>query len=109
MDLTSISDTERHTRTCKYNPPYVKLLFEMNSSIFGYSAASTKTAAYIIGGMFHVNSRERDEPYDMIAQFKDDQWSYYGKLHRGRMGHGSITVGDYTMILGGFSGESKDP
>ena len=41
----------------------------------------------------------------MIAQYKDDQWSHFGKLHRGRMGHSSITVGDYTMILGGFSGE----
>ena len=59
--------------------------------------------------MFHANSRENDVPYDMIAQFKDDQWTYYGKLLGGRMGHGSITVGDYTMILGGFSGESKDP
>ena len=28
-----------------------KLLFKMNCSIFGYSAASTETAAYIIGGM----------------------------------------------------------
>ena len=56
-----------------------------------------------------MNSRENDVPYDMIAQFKDDQWTYYGKLLGGRMGHGSITVGDYTMILGGFSGESKDP
>merc|ERR1712136_493569 len=76
--------------------------------IFGYSAASTETAAYIIGGMFHVNPAG-DNSNDMIARFKDDQWSYYGKLHRGRSGQGSITVGDYTMILGGYSGESKEP
>ena len=44
----------------------------------------------------------------MIAQYKDDQWINYGKLHQGRMGHGSITVGGYTMILGGFSGDKTD-
>ena len=58
--------------------------------------------------MFDDWSRERYSPYDMIAQFKDDQWTYYGKLLRKRLGHGSITVGDYTMILGGFSGEYDD-
>ena len=38
---------------------------------------------------------------DVIAQFKDNKWSLYGNLHKGRSVHGSITFGDKTMVIGG--------
>ena len=71
------------------------------SSISYYSVASTKEAAFIIGGF---NSGDFTY-YDMIAQFKDNAWSLYGNLQRPRYGHGSITLGDKTMIIGGVTSD----
>ena len=71
------------------------------SSISYYSAASTKEAAFIIGGL---NSGDFTY-YDMIAQFKDDAWSLYGNLQRPRYSHGSITFGDQTMVIGGVTSD----
>ena len=66
-------------------------------SIGQYTAASTSTAAYIIGGVTD------DYKFNTIYQFKDHQWSHYDKLFQGRISHGSITVNGCTMILGGCS------
>ena len=38
---------------------------------------------------------------DLIAQFKDNEWSQYGKLLKARSAHASITVGLNTMVIGG--------
>ena len=73
------------------------------SSISYYSVASTKEAAFIIGGL---NSGDFTY-YDMIAQFKDDAWSLYGNLQKRRLLHGSITSGDETMIIGGGTNDGS--
>ena len=62
------------------------------SRISGYSAASSTDAAYIIGGS--------DTP-NVVAEFKNDQWTQLEDLSKGRYTHGSITIGAQTMIVGG--------
>ena len=64
------------------------------SRIFGYSTASSPDAAYIIGGAGASN---------IVAVFKNDQWTQLGDLNEGRAGHGSITVGGQVMIVGGWN------
>ena len=59
-----------------------------------YSSASTPDAAYIIGGYYTEN---------VVAEFKDHQWSQFGNLNKGRHYHGSLTVGDQTIIIGGWA------
>ena len=60
-----------------------------------YSTASTSDAAYIIGGTY---SRE------IIAEYKNDAWRQLGTLTKGRDKHGSITLGDLTMVIAGGNG-----
>jgi len=57
-----------------------------------YSTTSTSSTAYIIGGFLSPT---------IIAQFKHGQWSKVGDLSMGRYGHGSITYGVQTMVIGG--------
>ena len=64
--------------------------------IYGYAVASTDNAAFIIGGYDTSN-------VDIIAKFQDNQWTRYGSLKAVRYAHGSITSGDQTMIIGGWS------
>ena len=40
---------------------------------------------------------------DIIAQFKDNAWSLYGRLQKPRDNFASITSGDMTMIIGGWA------
>ena len=63
-----------------------------------YSAASTNDAAFVIGG-----SASEGSYLDVIAQFRNDEWSLYGNLHKRRYLHGSITFGSQTMVIGGFT------
>ena len=58
-----------------------------------YSTAHTLDAVYIIGGLYTK---------DIVAEFKNDQWRRLADLNQGRNGHGSITVGGQTMIIGGY-------
>ena len=51
-------------------------------------------AVYIIGGRW---------TQDIVAEFKNDQWHRLANLNQGRYGHGSITIGGQTMIIGGES------
>ena len=44
----------------------------------------------------------------MIARFKANDWLKVGDLAQGRMYHGSISVGDEIMIIGGYV-TSGDP
>ena len=62
------------------------------SGISHYSTANTPDAAYIIGGVQTLN---------LVAEFRNDQWAKLDDLNKGRAGHGSITVGTQTMIVGG--------
>ena len=68
------------------------LLIKIFSKIFGYSTASTDDAAIIIGGV---------DVFNTIAEFRNNQWRELGKLTEGRSSHGSITVEQETMIIGG--------
>ena len=62
-------------------------------AISHYSTASTSDAAYIIGG-FYTSS--------IVAEFKDNQWRQLDNLNRPRMFHASLSVGDQTIIVGGY-------
>ena len=59
-----------------------------------YSTASTPDAAYIIGGLYQKS---------IVAEFKDNQWNQLASLNKGRHGHGSLSVGDQTIIIGGYT------
>ena len=72
---------------------YSKLL---RQRIWGYAVASTDNAAFIIGGHDTGN-------IDIIAKFQDNQWTRYGSLKTARHAFGTITSGDQTMIIGGYS------
>ena len=62
-----------------------------------YSVASTSEAAFVIGGW------DRSSSLDVIVKFANDKWSLYGNLRKRRYGHGSITVGTDTLIIGGYT------
>lgn len=64
------------------------------SNIYHYSTAHTVDAVYILGGATTQN---------IIAEYKDDQWRHLGNLNHGRYHHGSITIQDKIMIVGGFA------
>ena len=66
--------------------------------VIAYSTASTSEAAYIIGGQ---NTKA------IIAEFKNDGWRQFGTLKQGRHYHGSITLGDETMVVGGYGSDSR--
>ena len=66
--------------------------------IHAYSTASTSEAAYIIGGAFTS---------DILAQFKNDTWSQFGTLAKGRSNHGSISFGNEFMVIGGRSSDDR--
>ena len=58
-----------------------------------YSTANSPEAAYIIGGGYTQN---------LVVEFRNDQWTQFDDLNKGRYYHGSITIGDRTMIVGGY-------
>ena len=68
------------------------------SMICRYSTAATDDAAYIIGGY-------DNGAVDTIAEFRNNQWRKLGSLMKGRYKHGSITIGQETMIIGGYSSD----
>ena len=70
------------------------------SYVYSYSTAATDEAAYIIGG--HQGSGPHFYS-STIAEFKNDQWRKLGYLTEGRYGHGSISIGHQTMIVGGYT------
>ena len=68
------------------------------SRISYYSTASTSDAAYIIGGY---------DTQNVIAEFKDNQWRQLDNLNKGRDYHGSLSIGDQTIIIGGVAESGK--
>ena len=60
--------------------------------MYFYSTASTSNAAYFIGGGYSK---------DVIAEFKNGAWRQLGTLTKGRNKHGSISLNDETMVIGG--------
>ena len=76
---------------------FLKTIF---SSIYLYSTASTSDAVYIIGGF---RETETGSSNSLIAHFRNDKWNQDGTLIKGRYGHESITIGEKTMIFGGYT------
>ena len=77
----------------------------MNShfrEIYYYSVASTTEAAFVIGGMDRSLS-----DLDVIAKFENNHWSLYGHLQKPRSSHGSITYGNQTFVIGGFTNDGS--
>ena len=72
------------------------------SRIYGYSTASTSEAAYIIGGVY-TNSATAN----IVAEFKNDSWRQMGTLAKGRGWHGSITLENAVMVIGGYSSDGR--
>ena len=66
--------------------------------MYYYSTASTSEAAYIIGG---ANTK------DVIAEFKNDSWRQLGTLTKGRDRHASISLDGESMVIGGYSSDSR--
>ena len=66
--------------------------------MYAYSTTSTSNAAYFIGGS---NTKE------VIAEFKNDAWRQLGTLTKGRSDHGSISLGNEMMVIGGSSSDSR--
>ena len=73
------------------------------SRVFVYSTAATDDAAYIIGGYQSEGfSRFLLTSYSStIAEFKNGKWRKLGELIQGRQIHGSISIGQFTMVVGG--------
>ena len=69
--------------------------FELYFSIFGYSTASTDTAAYFIGGYYEGR-------VSTIAKYDDFGWSKIGDLSVRRSSHASIISGTQVIIFGGY-------
>ena len=65
-----------------------------------YSTAATDEAAYIVGG-YDGSAYSRT-----VAEFKNDQWRKLGDLTQGRQNHGSISIGQKTMVVGGYTANS---
>ena len=65
------------------------------SPVCYYSTAATDDAAYIIGGT------QGSSLSPTIAEFKNGQWRKLGDLTQGRQVHGSISIGQLTMVVGG--------
>ena len=66
--------------------------------MYAYSSASTSEAVYIIGGAY---TRK------IIAKYENDAWSRAGSLKHGRAYHGSISLGEEIMIIGGISDDHR--
>ena len=68
------------------------------SRISHYSIADTSDTVYVIGGMYTKR---------VVAGYTNDQWRRLPDLKQDRTGHGSITIGDRIVIIGGKSGTSR--
>ena len=66
-----------------------------------YSVAATSEAAFVIGGWNGVDSS------NVIAKFKNQEWSIFGNLKRRRGNPGSIKFGSQFMIIGGWTNGGK--
>ena len=86
---------------------FQNLLKIISRYIAFYSTAQTADAAYVIGG-------QDPSLQNIVAQYYNDGindiWKQLPELNRGRYGHGSILIGDKTLVIGGwaFGGESQE-
>ena len=87
-----------HLPFCQVRISKLLIFIPFLSKIHWYSVASTNEAAFVIGGAISRN---------IIAQFKDNEWSLYGNLQRPRNNHASITSGDMTIVIGGWTNDGR--
>ena len=73
------------------------------SYVSHYSTTSTSEAAYIIGG-----SPGDGQNYFTITEYKNNAWKQMGTLKNGRRYHGSISLDDEIMVIGGDDWTSQD-
>ena len=69
-----------------------------------YATASTAESVFIIGG----HTRGKPDTTTTIAEYKNGNWIHAGNLAKSRYGHGAITLGDITMIVGGTHNEGME-
>ena len=66
---------------------------------------------YSSGKNFPVFGQYFARTLNMVAQYNDDNddpWKRLPNLNKGRYGHGSILVGDKTLVIGGWARESQE-
>ena len=51
--------------------------------------------------VFFIGGWDGSSPLSIIAKYENDNWSHHGNLKRRREGHGSITYGTTTFVIGG--------
>ena len=63
---------------------------------------------FIIGGLTEISYDPSPQDYSSaIAKYENGVWEMAGSLKRGRFGHGAITIGSKTMIIGGENGSGS--
>ena len=72
----------------------------MFRKIFIYSTAATDEAAYILGGYDGTYASRT------ISEFKNYQWRKLGNLAQGRSYHGSVSIDQKIMVVGGYTANS---
>merc|ERR1711990_267087 len=80
--------------------------FSTGNRIAYYSTTSTDESVLIIGGYTYGSP----SIISIIAEYKNGSWTNIGNLAQARYGHGAITSGSITMVVGGypFSGSSTN-
>ena len=64
-----------------------------------FATAQTDESVLIIGGYTGGSPRY----ISTIAEYKDGNWKNVGNLAQARYGHGAITSGSVTMVVGGYA------
>ena len=72
---------------------WVTILFSVSS----YDTVSVSGSMYLIGGL------SDGVPSNIIAKFKNGEWSKAGSLFKARYGHRSIRIGEEILVCGGFN------
>ena len=68
------------------------------SMIVAYSTVSILNGVIFIGGFGNSG-----EGLDVVAMFKEDQWSRLPNLRQNRNSHGSMRIGKKTVVIGGWN------
>ena len=63
-----------------------------------YATASTSESVLIIGG-YTCDGAPRTS---IVAEYKNGNWKNVGNLTKAKEGHGAITSGSITMVVGGY-------
>ena len=81
--------------------------------IYNYATASSKSAAYIIGGIGEQSKKNENKDYDYyhgdittIAEFKNNKWTQIGNLRQKRRGASALSYNGEYLILGGLVDQS---